>query len=182
MSIDLKIKSVIGFNGKKPHFSVADCLWKPHLPVFVFLRTIGKVHLSLLYTPCGKYIIYPLGSFVVIKNVQTDKEAFFDGHSSEVASIAVSKDGNRLASGQTNLMGVKVCPHSLATLTASAPHPTTLNPHTLTLTLLGRCYNLGSSGGEEAAQLGSGDDRRAHNHPPDEAASRQGTGSGFLPK
>mmetsp|Transcript_35350 Transcript_35350/g.76251 ORF Transcript_35350/g.76251 Transcript_35350/m.76251 type:complete len:656 (-) Transcript_35350:164-2131(-) len=81
MSIDLKIKSVIGFN--------------------------GKVHLSLLYTPCGKYIIYPLGSFVVIKNVQTDKEAFFDGHSSEVASITVSKDGNRLASGQTNLMGVK---------------------------------------------------------------------------
>jgi WD40 repeat protein len=69
----------------------------------------GKISNALRYSPCGKYIIYPLGSFVVLKNVVTEKEAFFDGHSSEISCLAISKDGNYLASGQINLMGVKVC-------------------------------------------------------------------------
>lgn len=81
MSMELKIKSVIGFN--------------------------GKVNNALVYTPCGKYIVYPLGSFVVLKNMVTDKEAFFDGHTNEISCVSVSPDGNRLASGQINLMGVK---------------------------------------------------------------------------
>ena len=69
---------------------------------------IGKVNKSLAYTPCGKYIVYPLGSFVVLKNIVTEKEAFFDGHTSEISCVSVSPDGSRLASGQINLMGVKV--------------------------------------------------------------------------
>lgn len=78
---DLKIKAVLGFNGKIPS--------------------------SLVYTPCGKYILYPLGSFVVIKNVKTGKEAFLDSHTNEVSCIAVSSNGSRLASGQINYHGVK---------------------------------------------------------------------------
>lgn len=61
-----------------------------------------------MYSPCGKYIVYPLGSFVVLKNVVTEKEAFFDGHTNEVSCVCLSADGNRMASGQINLMGVKV--------------------------------------------------------------------------
>lgn len=79
---ELKIKSVIGFSGKVP----------------------GALHTS----PCGKYIVYPLGSFIVIKNVRTDKEAFLDGHSHDVSCVAMSNDGRTLASGQVNIMGVKV--------------------------------------------------------------------------
>jgi WD40 repeat protein len=68
----------------------------------------GNVRNALSYTPCGKYIVYPLGSFVVIKNVRTGKESFFDGHTKEVSCIAISKDGSRLVSGQINIPGVKV--------------------------------------------------------------------------
>ena len=45
----LQIQSVIGFSGKVAH--------------------------SLHYTPCGRYLVYPLGSFVVLKNLVTEKEA-----------------------------------------------------------------------------------------------------------
>lgn len=42
--MELRIKSVIGFGGRVPN--------------------------ALKYTPCGNYLVYPLGSFVVIKNVK----------------------------------------------------------------------------------------------------------------
>lgn len=77
----LKIKSVIGFNGKPRG--------------------------TLRYSPCGNYIVYPLGSFVVIKNIKTDREAFLDGHANTVSCLAVSLDGTRIASGITHLTGVK---------------------------------------------------------------------------
>ena len=69
---------------------------------------IGKVPDALHYTPCGGYVIYPLGSFVVIKNLKTEKEAFLDAHSLEVSCIAVSKSGYRLATGQVQHHGMKV--------------------------------------------------------------------------
>jgi len=68
----------------------------------------GKVARALHITTCGKYMIYPLGSYVVIKNIVTDKEAFLDGHNNEISCIALSHDGNTIASGQTHLLGVKV--------------------------------------------------------------------------
>jgi WD40 repeat protein len=77
----LKIKSVIGFN--------------------------GKVTNGLHYTPCGGYIVYPLGSFVVLKNLKTDKESFLEGHTREISCLTISSDGSLVASGQTSLMGVK---------------------------------------------------------------------------
>lgn len=79
--IDLKIKSVIGFSGK----------------------VIDSIH----YTSCGRYLVYPLGSFIVIKNLKTDKESFLDGHTMDVSSIALSPDGTKIASGQKNFSGVK---------------------------------------------------------------------------
>lgn len=79
--VPLKIKAVIGFN--------------------------GKVVNSLHYTPCGKYIVYPLGSFVVLKNVRTDKESFLEGHTRDISCVAVSHDGTKCASGQNNITGVK---------------------------------------------------------------------------
>ena len=69
---------------------------------------IGTVRDSLTYTPCGKYLLYPLGSFIVIKNLRTGKESFFDGHTREVSCLSLSKNGLRMASGQMNIPGVKV--------------------------------------------------------------------------
>jgi hypothetical protein len=82
MAAALKIKSVIGFN--------------------------GKVARSMHYTPCGKYLIYPLGSFLVIKNLVTDKEAFLDGHSNIISCATINRDGTKLASGQVSMTGIKV--------------------------------------------------------------------------
>jgi WD40 repeat protein len=79
--VDLKIKSVIGFNGKIP--------------------------LACNYTPCGNYLVYPLGSFIVLKNVQSGKEAFLDGHNNDVSCVAMSHNGEKLASGISHLTGVK---------------------------------------------------------------------------
>lgn len=78
----LQIQSVIGFSGKVSH--------------------------SLHYTPCGRYIVYPLGSFVVLKNLATEKEAFIDGHTNLISCMTISEDGSKLASGQINISGVKV--------------------------------------------------------------------------
>jgi len=78
---DLKIKSVIGFNGKVP----------------------GACN----YTPCGNYLVYPLGSFIVLKNLKSAKEAFLDGHNNDISCITVSHNGDKLASGIAHLTGVK---------------------------------------------------------------------------
>ena len=69
---------------------------------------VGKVVSGLHYTPCGRYVVYPLGSFIVLKNLVNEREAFFDGHSQDVSCIAMSHNGDRLASGQVNFTGVKV--------------------------------------------------------------------------
>ena len=80
--IDLKIKAVIGFSGKATN--------------------------SLSYTPCGQYIVYPLGSFVVIKSLLADRESFLDMHTYDVTCCKMTNDGTRVASGQGNIAGVKV--------------------------------------------------------------------------
>lgn len=101
-AIDLKIKSVIGFSG----IIVATChsLILCHL----FLWNLGKVPGSIKYSNDGRYIVFPLGSFVVVKNTKTGKEAFLDGHSGEITCIDVSHAGDSIASGQSGPPGVKV--------------------------------------------------------------------------
>ena len=80
--INLKIKAVIGFNGKATN--------------------------SLSYTPCGQYVVYPLGCFVVIKSLLADRESFLDMHTYDITCCKMTRDGTRIASGQSNIPGVKV--------------------------------------------------------------------------
>jgi hypothetical protein len=68
----------------------------------------GKIPGALNYTPCGGYLVYPLGAFVVLKNISTGKEAFLDGHNNDVSCIGMSHNGEKLASGILHLTGVKV--------------------------------------------------------------------------
>lgn len=81
-TLDLKINSVIGFS--------------------------GQVMGALSYSPCGQYVVYPLGSFCVVKHVKSQREAFLDGHTCSVSCLKVSSDGAYIASGQSNFVGVKV--------------------------------------------------------------------------
>mmetsp|Transcript_14946 Transcript_14946/g.44290 ORF Transcript_14946/g.44290 Transcript_14946/m.44290 type:complete len:648 (-) Transcript_14946:150-2093(-) len=73
---NLEIEGVIGFSGNVPN--------------------------GLNYTPCGNYVLFALGSIVVVKNTQTNDKAFLEGHSSDISTMAVSHDGTRLATGQRN--------------------------------------------------------------------------------
>lgn len=57
-------------------------------------------------TPCGKYLVYPLGSILVIRSITgKNKQSFFEGHTSEISCVAISADGSRLVSGQVNAVG-----------------------------------------------------------------------------
>ena len=61
---------------------------------------------SLILHPNDTHIIYPLGSTIVIKNVETTSEqVFLQGHTDRVTCMALSKDGKTLASGQITHMG-----------------------------------------------------------------------------
>lgn len=82
--------------------------WSDGCMVWCVCVCVGKVVSGLHYTPCGRYVVYPLGSFIVLKNLVNEREAFFDGHSQDVSCIAMSHNGDRLASGQVNFTGVKV--------------------------------------------------------------------------
>merc|ERR1719359_2458681 len=65
-----------------------------------------RISECLILHPDDTHIIYPLGSTIVIKNVEnTDKQVFLQGHSDRVTCIAISKDGTTLASGQITHMG-----------------------------------------------------------------------------
>lgn len=48
-------------------------------------------------------MVYPIGSQVVLKNIESGKQAFLEGHSSDVSCVVISKDGRYLASGQKNV-------------------------------------------------------------------------------
>jgi len=66
----------------------------------------GKIKHSLILHPDDTHIIYPLGSTIVVKNVEdTDDQIFLQGHSDRVTCLAITRDGNTLASGQITHMG-----------------------------------------------------------------------------
>uniref|UniRef100_A0A3P9PSI2 Uncharacterized protein n=1 Tax=Poecilia reticulata TaxID=8081 RepID=A0A3P9PSI2_POERE len=73
----------------------------------------GQVPFGLKLHPDRKHLIYPLGSFIVLKRIEDGKLEFLDGHSNNVSCISVSKSGSYIASGQVNFMGFQV-----ATLTS----------------------------------------------------------------
>ena len=70
----LSLKSVIGFTGYVPS--------------------------GMHYTPCGKFVVFPLGSVVVLRSLSSKKQFFLDaGIDKKVSCVAVSTDGSFLASG-----------------------------------------------------------------------------------
>lgn len=69
----------------------------------------GSIANSLQYTPCGKYAFYSLGSTVVLRCLVTNNVVFLDAENdAKVSCLAVSKDGNFLASGHDNELSNKV--------------------------------------------------------------------------
>jgi len=79
MSESLNLEAVIGFEGK-----VTD----------------GMQYVS---RDDGEYLIYAMGSTVVVKNIADNTQSFMQGHSNEVCCLAVSNDGKKVVSGQNNL-------------------------------------------------------------------------------
>jgi WD40 repeat protein len=60
----------------------------------------GRVRDGLVYHPNGKFVLYPLGATIVVKNIRTGHQDFLDGHTNAVSCLALSHDGKKLASGQ----------------------------------------------------------------------------------
>lgn len=71
---ELKLRRVIGYNGTYSN--------------------------TLIYTTCGRYLIYSLGLAVVIRSLRNNTQAFLRGHTDVITCLAISNDGTRLASGQ----------------------------------------------------------------------------------
>ncbi|XP_014847752.1 PREDICTED: cilia- and flagella-associated protein 52-like isoform X1 [Poecilia mexicana] len=78
---ELELQAVIGFNG--------------HVPFGL------KLH------PDKKYLIYPLGSLLILKRTDDGKQEFLHGHSNNVSCVSLSKSGVYIASGQANVVAVK---------------------------------------------------------------------------
>lgn len=57
----------------------------------------------------GEHLVYPLGSTLVIRSISdpTHKE-FLSGHTDKIMSVAVSKSGRYIATGQRTHMGYQV--------------------------------------------------------------------------
>ena len=59
---------------------------------------------GLILHPSDTHIIYPLGSSIVVKNVEADEQVILHGHNDRVTCMAITSDGNTLASGQITEM------------------------------------------------------------------------------
>lgn len=68
------------------------------------LRTVigfnGKFSNSLIYTSDRNFLIYSLGSTIVVKNLKLNTQAFLHGHSDTISCIELSHDETKLASGE----------------------------------------------------------------------------------
>eukprot|EP00940_MAST-03C_sp_MAST-3C-sp2_P002750 g2750.t1 len=79
MSKSIELRAVIGFEGSIPN--------------------------GLIYHPNGRFVLYPLGTTIVIKNLMTGHLDFLRGHSNKISCLALSNNGKMLASGQETHMG-----------------------------------------------------------------------------
>lgn len=78
------------------------------IPVVGVLPIAGAVQSGLKWHPDGRYVAYPLGSTIVVKDTTTNKQVFLSGHTDRITAVAMSPDGRFLASGQRTNMGFKV--------------------------------------------------------------------------
>lgn len=86
--------------------------------------------------PDREYLIYPLGSTVVLKRIKDGKQEFLHGHTNNVSCISVSKSGSYIASGQVNFMGFKVAAVMMLFLMSASYE--SLNPQMCSLFLYSR--------------------------------------------
>nr|XP_021511681.1 cilia- and flagella-associated protein 52 [Meriones unguiculatus] len=77
----LELEAVIGFNGHVPN--------------------------GLKCHPDQEHLIYPLGCTVLIQSINTNEQNFLHGHGNNVSCLAISREGDYIASGQVTFMGFK---------------------------------------------------------------------------
>jgi WD40 repeat protein len=67
----------------------------------------GTVRSGLILHPGNQHVVYPLGSTIVVRHLETNTQTFLqrDGHDQEVSCLALSSTGKYLASGQSSHMG-----------------------------------------------------------------------------
>jgi len=83
----------------------AQILAKQQLELLAVMGYGGNVPNGLLCHPDGVHMIYPLGSTIVVKNLQKGTQTFLKGHSNSISCIRLSHDLTKLASGQVTHMG-----------------------------------------------------------------------------
>jgi len=105
ISKDLKLEAVIGFSGKRVGQRVCKInqirLTNDTNPdSTLFCLRLGSVPCGLQYTPCGRCVVYPLGSIIAVKSVKTKHLIFLDAEiDKKVSCVALSNDGRYLATG-----------------------------------------------------------------------------------
>ena len=67
----------------------------------------GKVPDGLILHPDNETLIFPIGSQIIIRNVLTRQDSFLRGHDNDISTMALSKSGKYLASGQKTFSGFK---------------------------------------------------------------------------
>ena len=98
MSSTLELQAVIGFDGM-PTTRIISTLARL-LQQHTHTHAPGSVRNGLIYHPNGRFLIYPLGTTVVVKDVTTNKLSFLRGHSNDISALSLSSNGKFVCSGQ----------------------------------------------------------------------------------
>jgi len=120
----------------------------------------GKIKHSLILHPNDTHIIYPLGATIVIKNVEhTDDQVFLQGHTDRVTCMAITRDGNTLASGQITHMGylAEIILWDISGLSAEFPTEPSLIVRLKLHKVMVQALDF-SCNGKYLASIGGGDD------------------------
>ncbi|XP_043280984.1 cilia- and flagella-associated protein 52 [Venturia canescens] len=67
----------------------------------------GTVQSGLQVHPDEKHILYPMGTKITVKNIDTGKQTFLTGHTNVISALSVSPCGKFIGSGQLTYLGFK---------------------------------------------------------------------------